>query len=90
MTNLLAVITFSLTTNWTTVSKTFPICDQSTHGSGGISCLVIHYPTENQTGIVVSNTVARFHFEGEAKEVILKSEPIKSGLTRSITSSSNL
>lgn len=67
MTNILAWITFEIVTNWTTISRTVPIC----HMDG---CLVYHAPMINQTGVGNSNTVVNFSHEGKAFRVVVKTE----------------
>lgn len=77
MTNLVAVLSFCLVTNWTTVSKTSPVCNMA-------GCCVMHYATLNQVGNVTSNTVATFLFDGQPFSVTVKSSPFQiNGLTRS-------
>lgn len=70
MTNIIATVIISITTNWTTVSTTYPApCDIP-------GCLVLHLPTENQVGVVTSNTVARFKLCGREVEQILEAVEI--------------
>lgn len=69
MTNLLATIFFTITTNWTTVSTTIPGDGQSRFTWGNA-------PTQHQVGTVSSNTIARIHFEGREIDVELKREEI--------------
>lgn len=78
MTNIIATIIISISTNWTTISTTYPApCDMP-------GCLVLHPPTENQVGVVMSNTVARFELRGREVELIL--EAVEIGRTsRSVT-----
>ena len=76
MTNIIATVLVTITTNWTTVSTTFPApCDPG--------CLVLHLPTENQVGIISSNTVARFEICGREVEQVLGSAEVWR-ITRSV------
>ncbi len=68
MTNIIAVITITITTNWVSVSRTSPVFN----GSEAFQA-VMRYDTLNQVGYRVTNTVARIDFEGEVKECVLKS-----------------
>jgi hypothetical protein len=70
MTNLIATIIVSISTNWTTVSTTYPAqCDVP-------GCLVLHLPTENQVAIVSSNTVAIIDWKGVKVKAVLESVEI--------------
>lgn len=76
MTNLLATIVFTLTTNWTTTSIERPV----ENNPQGFVYPVMRYDTLHQTGTVMSNIVARIEWKGQTKEVLLESikigEPI--------------
>lgn len=77
MTNIIATVIISITTNWTTVSTTYPApCDIP-------GCLVLHLPIKNQVGIISSNTVARFEICGRDVEQVLGSAEV-GRITRSV------
>lgn len=67
MTNLLATILVTITTNWVTVSTTYPA------PCGMEGCLVYHPITDNQVGTVMSNTVAVIEWRGRKVETVLES-----------------
>jgi hypothetical protein len=81
MTNLIASVLVTLTTNWATVSTTTPVCDRP-------GCAVLHYSMENQVGEVSSNTVVKFSWQGTEHEVVVESVLVKgdANLRRSIPS----
>lgn len=66
MTNLLAALSIILSTNWTTVSRTTPVCE---YGAG---CTVLHYATLNQIGSVATNLVATFVWKGRTNQITLE------------------
>ena len=78
-TNLLALITFVVVTNWTTVSKTIPERPPD-------PTFLVHYPAiHNQEGIVVSNVYVNFTYEGSTNTVLVKSTRLsETNLSRSL------
>lgn len=68
MTNLIASVIVTLSTNWVTVSKTSPVC-------GMVGCAVFHGSSVHQIGTRQTNTVARVQWKGEDREVILETSP---------------
>lgn len=50
---------------WTTVSRTSPVCEMA-------GCLVMHYDTLNQKGIKFMVTFAEIKWKGEIKEIELE------------------
>lgn len=67
MTNLLATLLVTITTNWVTVSTTYPA------PCGMVGCCVYHAVTDNQVGTVMSNTVAVIEWKGRKVETVLES-----------------
>lgn len=68
MTNIVAAVVFTVTTNWVTVSVTRPVPANP--------LLAIYQPeVENQIGARVTNTVALVVWKGKTNEVILESTP---------------
>ncbi len=65
MTNLVATLIFVAVTNWTTVSRTVPVCDQ-------VGCLVIHYNTLHQVGSIGTNLVARIEWKEKRFDMLLE------------------
>lgn len=64
-----AVLSSSITTNWTTVSKTTPVFEHPE-----FTVLAVHIvSTLNQRGDIYSNTVAKVEYEGKWHEFVLKS-----------------
>jgi len=72
MTNLLATILITITTNWTTVSTTYPA------PCGMTGCCAYHMVTVNQVGTVTSNTLAVTEWKGRKVETVLESVQIGS------------
>ena len=76
MTNLLAMILVSITTNWTVstnwvkVGTTYPV------PCGKAGYCVYHALTDNQVGTVMSKTVAVIEWKGRKVEVALESVEI--------------
>jgi len=77
MTNLLATILVSITTNWVTVSTnwvkvgtTYPV------PCGKAGYCVYHALTDNQVGTVMSKTVAVIEWKGRKVETVLESVEI--------------
>lgn len=66
MTNLIATIIVTFTTNWTTISTTYPTCTN-------IGCLVFHQPVQHQVGSVSSNIVAVIEWKGTQIQATLES-----------------
>ena len=63
MTNLLAAIFFTVTTNWTTLSLTSPVIEKEQQYN------LVYYPTmANQQGVVTSNTMARIVWPANTAE----------------------
>jgi hypothetical protein len=72
MTNLLATIIVTSTTNWTTTSYTTPATQP------GNTMHAVYRPTmANQTGTVYSNLVARVEWNGKQVEAVLESTPVR-------------
>lgn len=71
MTNLLATILVTITTNWTTVSTTYPA------PCGVQGCTLYHMATDNQDGSVRSNTIAIVEWKGRKIEALLESVEIR-------------
>lgn len=66
MTNLLATIIVTFTTNWTTTATTHNTCTN-------IGCLVYHQPLHHQIGAVSSNIVAVIEWNGTQIRTTLES-----------------
>lgn len=82
MTNLLALITFELVTNWTTVSFTVPQFNATaTYQPNAV--ITYQATMANQRGVIESNTVALIRWEGRTNKCVLKSVVI-GNLERSI------
>jgi hypothetical protein len=71
MTNLLATIFFTITTNWTTVSTTYP-----SHAGLPANHLVYLAPQAAQVGRVFSNTYAKIEWRGGTVDALLESVEI--------------
>ena len=82
MTNLLASLTLSIVTNWTTVAtiNNGPHADKY-----GVVHAVYISPTIVQTGVIQSNTVATFVYEGQTNSIVVKSVTLQAGMTRQIS-----
>lgn len=83
MTNLLATIFFTITTNWTTVSTTYP------SGEGlPPKHLVYLAPQAAQVGRVMSNTYAKIEWSGGTVDALMESVEI--GRTNRIVDANHL
>lgn len=71
MTNLIAVITFTLATNWVTTSKTFPVLTQQQMVQPVYRPIML-----TQEGTITSNTVANIQWEGRVVQCTLSSTNI--------------
>lgn len=67
MTNIIAIIIITVTTNWVTVSRTSPVVQP-----GSAMYAVMRYDQLNQTGARVTNTVARFVWKGKTNDLVLE------------------
>lgn len=65
MTNIVASIVIGLSTNWSTVSKTVPVCNM-------VGCIVAHPTTLNQVGVVTTNKYAVFAYKDKKHKVLLE------------------
>ena len=69
MTNLLAFVIFTVSTNWVTISTTYPKCNTP-------GCLVYHMPMLNMVGTIYSNKVFVVDWEGKKVETVVESKEI--------------
>lgn len=87
MTNLLAIISFCIVTNWTTTAKIYPVSSESRDGF----CNAVYRPIKLlQVGCVQSNTVAAIVYDGKTNAFIVKSVNISYGMTREIFESEGI
>lgn len=70
MTNLAAIITFELVTNWTHTATTRSV--QSGDGAG-VTLAVYHASGYHERGNIYSNTVATIQWNGQSVKAILES-----------------
>ena len=70
-----------LSTNWVTVSKTYPVADS--YIKGNYTLAVYHAIMSNQEGYVTSNTVMTFVYKGKEFKHVVEQQPVKT-LYRSI------
>lgn len=80
MTNLLATIVFTLTTNWTTTSVERPVYNDPP----GAMLAVVRVSTLHQCGQVMSNTVARIEWKGKTADTVLESVAVGEPIHRTI------
>jgi hypothetical protein len=80
MTNIVAVIAFTITTNWTTTG----ILSPPPKPAQSVSTLEYRPTYEIQSGTVTSNVVAKFIWKGTTNIYVIESIPIQTGLQRSI------
>jgi hypothetical protein len=79
MTNLLATIFLTVTTNWVDVARIQPI-------NNGPPGNLLYYPASTQQrGTIITNTVARIKYDGREVDVILKSVEAPAVLDRTIS-----
>lgn len=73
MTNLIASILFTITTNWTTIETTIP----NISAGNGATYAVMVYPRLTQMGRVYSNVVASVEWGGKTNQFTLESKEIE-------------
>jgi hypothetical protein len=73
LTNFIATILFTITTNWITVSTTYP---NTSAEPNGFTYLVFQPPIDNQIGIVKSNIIVIIEWKGQKIETTLESVEI--------------
>lgn len=76
MTNLVAIIGFTITTNWVTYSIERAVCPV-------VGCAALHLDTHHQRGTIESNKVATVTYKGKPFSVILESTEI-GNISRSV------
>lgn len=76
MTNLVATIVLSLTTNWTAIQKITPICQ------AGDECKIEHKELVLSAGVIQTNTSIKIEFEGKVILVPVKEEREKTASQR--------
>lgn len=71
ITNMIAVLLVSFTTNWTTVSTTYPAAQQ------GEFVYTVYQPViDHQVGTVYSNTTMTVEYKGAKVTAVLESVPV--------------
>jgi hypothetical protein len=79
ITNMIAVLLVSFTTNWITVSTTTPVVQP-----GDTFNLVYRPATDHQVGTIYSNTIMTVDYKGTKVTAVLESVPV-SHVERDVT-----
>ncbi len=75
MTNIIAIIQITFSTNWTTISRTYPVLPPG---------VIRNQYSENQSGQVFQITKASFPWKGNEHTITLETTPVGFQLTRTI------